>query len=223
MIARAFAVTDAVALAGLTVKRNAALSSDWVADILSAYILIVTTDHGIVDASTGGDAAVVGARIKIIAAYVCALACPVVAQIGLCTSIAVIACYCVIGMDAAGNRIAAVIGTDVPIIAVGRCSTYASSAGAGIGCSTGVVVVAWNCVIGMEAPRSWVAPVISADVIVIAVGSWSAYATATNAFFLSVTDVKIIAHVIVAAICRYARSRTAHQLARYVQFLSWFA
>ena len=96
-------------------------------------------------------------------------------------------------MHAACGRIAAVIGADVPIIAVGRRSAHASSVGTCIACSTGVAVVAWICGIGMHAVSCGrIAAVISAIVAIIAVGRCSAYASSAGTCVANGTGVAVL-------------------------------
>jgi len=115
------------------------------ADVVGALYAVFRTGVVVVgeDAACCRVAGVTGADVVVVTYKGCSrLTCSSGAGIACGTGVAVGARSSIIGMYTPCSRIAAVISTDVPIIAVGRCSTYASSAGAGIGCSTGVAVVA---------------------------------------------------------------------------------
>jgi len=109
------------------------------------------------------------------------------------TGAAIVAESCVIGIHAACNRIAAVRGATVLIIAVGRCSPYASLVGTSIGCSTGAAVIAWICVRRMHASRGPMAAVGSAAVSIIAVGRRSTYASSAGTSIGCSTGVAVVA------------------------------
>ena len=74
-------------------------------------------------------------------------------------------------VDASYRGIAAIVGTKILVVAVGRSwSRLAATTAAYITDSARIVVIASHRVVDRSAPDIWVAPVVGAEILVVAVG-----------------------------------------------------
>src|SRR5262249_52864235 len=122
-----------------------------------------------VHAADAGVAAVVGAHVPVVAVgWWPTVAEAAAARVVRRAGVVVAARSGVVGVDAARLRIAAVVGTDIAVVAVGGWSTNAVAVATHVAGGTGVAVVAGSRVVGVHTPGVWVAAVVGADIAVIA-------------------------------------------------------
>jgi len=139
-------------------------------------------------------AAVPGTRVSIITVErIGALACSIKAITGGGAGIIVITGGAVVGMDAAGSGVAAVVSAEIAVITVWRRTADTNTAGAGVGSSAGIAVIAGSGIVGMDAAGRGVAAVGGADVSVIAIEGGAADTDSAGAGVGSGTGIAVIA------------------------------
>src|SRR5262249_13861313 len=95
------------------------------------------------------------------------------ARIGGRAGVAVAARGSVVCIHTPRSRVAAVIGTHVAIVAIGRWAADAATAAAGIVGRARVAILARVAVVRVGAARPRIAAVVGANVVVVAVGGWA--------------------------------------------------
>src|SRR5262249_10089500 len=109
----------------------------------------------------------------------------------------ILARVAVVRVGAARPRIAAVVGANVVVVAVGGWATGAAAPAARVGGRAGVAVIAWVAVVGVGASRPRAAAVVGADSVVIAVAGWPADAAAATARIVGGAGAAIVTRIAV--------------------------
>jgi len=145
-------------------------------------------------AAAGGVAAVVGADVAVVAVRGrAAHACPAAARVAGGAGVVVVARSIVVGVHAAGGGVAAVVGAEVAIVAVGRRAAHARPTAARVAGRTGVAVITRGGVVGVHAAGGGVAAVVGTDIAIVAVRRRAAHARPAAARVVSGTGVAVIA------------------------------
>src|SRR5207245_1749794 len=107
--------------------------------------------------------------------------------------VAIVAGCRVVGVDAAGGGVAAVVGAAIAVVAVRGRPAYAAAAAAGVVGGTGIAVVARCGVVGVRAAGGRAAGVVGAEVAVVAVGGRAAHAPPAAAGVVGGAGVAVVA------------------------------
>jgi len=168
----------------------------------SALVVIVATplDGGIL-ASDGWMTGINGAGIVVIAIQGTARSAN-----PICTSIAnragIEICACPIGGEklAANLRIAAIGGADIAVVAVQLPSAGALPQLTLLAHSTGIAIVTWGNIEGMNAPLERCAGIVGAEVIIVAGGSLGPLARALATFVRQRAEIAVVALGVIATV-----------------------
>ena len=106
--------------------------------------------------------------------------------------IVIVTCHRIVGMRTSVQCVTGIISARIAIVTI-KCGTgLAGAIGTDVIDCTSTVIAAWRCIVAMLTAQNRIAPVIGADIAIIAVGRAGTYASPVTADICSCACILVV-------------------------------